>query len=507
MADRRSAEQLRQQIRDQEQRIENLESTITKMLPGRRDILKAGGAAVGAAVLGASTGTATADSPRGDHDGRPGSPEDCSGVFDDGIDAGPGGKRGPHRDRVASPGEVQATIDVLASRSDVGIGPDQSRGLVRLKSGLVYDEGSEIHVRPGIVLDFEGAVLTHSHDHNILFMDNGSHARNVRIAVDGDSFTSDAVVLDTTRSIHGKYSIDATGGPQNKHVTVDGTILGDSTQATGGTGVALRDGADVGITMGCKFDVEIYHVNVGMGFYTGEQAGGSFINFGHVDVSITGCETLINHTGAAPAKSYVTGDLQPTSETEYSIRNQTTNDDVSVTFDGQFWDPHRASEYAVAGPHIRIWAKHRPGLDRWVRSDHFDGSSGQAAVAMYGSRFQLYSGQADNCWEMVNDSNGHLAFVENGQSRIRISEGASGSRVSLSNDDGSFVSLVADGSGLFRVENPDSTVGEVYFGLKASAPHSPSGTGDIYVDDGTNTSSSDPGWRVDDPADSTWKDM
>lgn len=411
----------------------------------------------------------------------------------------------------AAPGEVQEKIDTLVSSSEIGINAGQSRGLIRLYSQETYDEGEEIHVKPGITLDFNGAVLTHSEDHNLLFLDNGTRATNIQIATNGDSFSSDAVVLDTARSTYGKYSIGTASGRQNTHAVADGTILGDSSQAHGGTGLALRDGADEAITMGCRFDMDIYYMDDGLGFYTGDMDNGSFINFGNIDVSITGCHTLINHTGAAPARSHVTGTLQPTTPTEYMIRNQSTDNNISVIFDGQFWDPHGGNTYAVAGPKVSIWAKHSLPADALPGNDFFDGASNQIVVSTNEKSFQLYLGESDTCWTWKNEVNGRLKVIQSTADYDRViaqfGKWGDGGQLMVTNENGNTVSIIGDSSGMPKIGNPDSTIGEVYLGLRSSTPHSANGTKDTYQDDGTNTSDGIPRWRVDDPADSTWKDM
>ncbi|WP_225334244.1 twin-arginine translocation signal domain-containing protein [Halomicrobium urmianum] len=64
--------ELRQRVREQEERIEQLESMVKRMMPNRRDVLKAGGAAAGAGLLGFGAGTASGSDTSSRRAGAPG---------------------------------------------------------------------------------------------------------------------------------------------------------------------------------------------------------------------------------------------------------------------------------------------------------------------------------------------------------------------------------------------------------------------------------------------------
>ena len=51
------------------------------------------------------------------------------------------------------------------------------------------------------------------------------------------------------------------------------------------------------------------------------------------------------------------------------------------------------------------------------------------------------------------------------------------------------------------------TGGARYQGLRSAEPHAPSGSGDVYLDDGTNTADGNPHERLDEPASATWVEL
>jgi polygalacturonase len=78
------------------------------------------------------------------------------GSADEGADGADESLPGEGRVRYAPPGTVQSTIDGVA---------DDGGGVVRLQAGRTYEEGEPIHVRPGVTLECNHAVLEIADDH------------------------------------------------------------------------------------------------------------------------------------------------------------------------------------------------------------------------------------------------------------------------------------------------------------------------------------------------------
>ena len=273
----------------------------------------------------------------GDGDGRDRTGEDRSDAFPDGAG----------RVRYAPPGDVQSTIDAVA---------DAGGGVVGLQAGRTYDEGEPVHVRPGVTLDGNRAVLEVSGDHDALFLDTGSAVVDGRVDVTARGYTSSAVVLDVTRSTHGKYNA---GDGRDTSASFAGHVLGNANDV-GGVGIELVSDGDAfdsvreaGITMGCAFGGTVAH------FDRGVQAAvrnGGWINSVRFDLDLTGNRVGFLHTGTGDG--LLLSDLYGAVQTSWhegsvGVRNET--DQPSLTVYGRIWDadPDRG-QHAVAGPGITV---------------------------------------------------------------------------------------------------------------------------------------------------------
>ena len=56
-------------------------------------------------------------------------------------------------------------------------------------------------------------------------------------------------------------------------------------------------------------------------------------------------------------------------------------------------------------------------------------------------------------------------------------------------------------------QEPRRRWGARYQGLRSAEPHAASGSGDVYLDDGTNTADGNHHERLDEPASGTWVDL
>lgn len=254
----------------------------------------------------------------------------------------------------AEPGEIQAKID---QHYDAG-----NDGVVKLYA-QTYDEGAEIHVKPGVTLDFNGATLTVSGDHNGLFMDNRSAATNVNIHIEAgpDTFSSDAVVLDSSRIIDSdapRYENVYTqagyelGNAKNWGVSIDGQLRGN----IAGTGLALRAYGPGGIFTN-HINLDIYFFDVGIladDGGKGREYKGGWINGVDIWTYLQGNRVQIDHQGDGGFNTMVYGHMQNGWNTDYQIRNQTTNDASSCTFVGQIWDSAGVNKSGLAGPNINV---------------------------------------------------------------------------------------------------------------------------------------------------------
>jgi hypothetical protein len=302
--------------------------------------------------------------------------------------------------RTASPGNIQSVIDDVAALSNIDMGTNTGEGLVKLEPKTVYDEGSEIHVKPGVHLDMNGAVLTNSADHNLIFLDNGGHLHNGWLELQHDAATAGkaGIVLDSARASNGKYSSGIAGGKIASHATADATIIGDTTPQTMDALQLIDDSTAGAITVGCEFDLNIYLARDGIRF-----DANNFINGVAVTGFVTGCVNCVHHVGSAPAESIIKSNIQPNGER--AIWNETTAN--SVTQVGRLWDPGNASTNAIVGPNIDV-VNHggKPNL-----SQNSDGSTGQRNWAIRNGSIYWEDVTDDVDWEWASGFNGALNLI------------------------------------------------------------------------------------------------
>lgn len=322
--------------------------------------------------------------------------------------------------RYADPGQVQSVIDDLASRPEVDYTVGSEQALVKLQPNKRYDEGREIHVKPGVTLDCNGGVLTHSADHNLVFLDNGAHLRELKADVTPSTFSSDAIVLDTSQSRDGSYSTGVVDSPQGSIATATGTVFGDSSADTvGGAALALRAANGGAIGLGCHFGLTALLMDRGLLLDTGETDSATFINVARIDATLHNCRILIDHTGVNGARSVIRGELQPGHYTEHSIRNR--SDEGSVRFDGHFWDPQQAT-MALVGPNLHVMTRTGSSLDAWVGAGYSDGSPGQVVEGKSPvGRHQWYYPATDTTWGLDADAGtGFFQIYQNGSELFRF---------------------------------------------------------------------------------------
>jgi hypothetical protein len=315
--------------------------------------------------------------------------------------------------RYVGPSEsIQTAIDDLASQSNIGLGRDNDTGHVYLKSAAEYNEGSEIHVKPGITLDFNEAVLTHSADHNLVFLDRGSHLRNAQIEVDNSVLTSDVIVLDTSRA--DKYAIDSTAPSPGSEATATGSIIGfNDPTGQGNAALALRDDGELGITVGCSFDLEIFRCSNGIlaDVPDSDSDGTSgYINGVELDGTIHNCQQNIRHEGHSNGlfRSIYRGQLHPGFYTDYVVQNAagdgtSSGSPQSIAVWGHMWDPGDANQNAIAGPNIHVLSRMRADLGA-----QSDGAAGQNHVNIEEGLLTLEDVSNDDYWRFASTANGFL---------------------------------------------------------------------------------------------------
>jgi|GEM_PF-4366658 len=383
-------------------------------------------------------------------------PDDQSGGGDDGDDAaenGGDGRNGAGRVRYAPPGDVQATIDAVA---------DAGGGVVRLQAGRTYDEGATVRVRPGVTLDCNRAVIEISGDRDGLFLDTGAAVVDGRVDVTASGYASSAVVLDTTRSTHGKYNA---GGERDTSASFEGHVLGDADDPRGAGLELVSDGAafesvhDAGITMGCRFSGTVAHFEHGV---RADVRNGGWINSVRFDLDLSGNRVGFLHTGTGDG--YLLSDLYGAIQTSWhqgaaGVRNET--DQPSVTVYGRIWDadPDR-DQHAVEGPGIAVVSD--------LAATHAEtaaDAAGSTGLDLWGDGVQF-----------VDYGSGSKLVVRPSEAGV-VLETAGGTRLLLGAD------------GQVRPQP-----GRGYFQMLGEDLSERSGTNwwELAVDDGTNTDSGDP---------------
>ena len=265
----------------------------------------------------------------------------------------------------AKPGQIQSTIDAAVAESNVGSNWPQDNIVVNLLPRTTYNPATEVHVKPGVFLKFNGAKIIPSTDHNVLFLDNGSCVRDAYISVANlTTFTSDVIVLDTARSASGKYG-DTTAAQINGYAR--------GAQSTG-NGVALRDTAGVGITLRTRVNVDTLGFgNAGILAHTPGAAVSPSLSDGWINsVELGGIQTgsaaLIRHTGDGNFVTQFRGALQTTANTTHAIWHEGTGESVRVM--GKLWDPHRSPSSPLRGPNITLFNPEVEAIENNMQAAH-----------------------------------------------------------------------------------------------------------------------------------------
>lgn len=278
-------------------------------------------------------------------------------------------------------GSIQAAIDEVADGGD-------GHSVVRLFPKTYYNEGSEIHLRSDVILDFNGAFLVLDANHNGIFVDNGSQIRNatIKITTDGN-YTSSAIILDTSRSEFGHYTVTK----WRSGVHVDATIEG---KRKNGRGLELNDVAGEGIAIGVRLNLNIVacdtaiYANTGDGHITALQAR----------LAIMNPRIGLDIEGNGEFNATLPGEMQPLNGTEIGIRNRTGQ--LGPTWRGQLWDSFRFTKNALVGEHITVIGQ----TCRTIRGNT-DGSPNQMGISFRGGRMNMFDYKNDSRWMTDNDAN------------------------------------------------------------------------------------------------------
>ncbi|EMA47334.1 hypothetical protein C449_01975 [Halococcus saccharolyticus DSM 5350] len=278
-------------------------------------------------------------------------------------------------------GSIQAAIDEAAGAND-------GHAVVRLFPGTGYNEGSEIHLRPQVTLDFNGGFLKLGSDHNGIFVDNGAqiHDATIKITTNG-SYTSSAVVLDTSRAEHGTYGVTR----YRSGVHVEATIEGERKS---GRGLELNDAASNGIQIGNRFDLSIVACDTAVYAHTGDNNG--YINGIEAYFAIVNPRIGLDIKGTGEFNCELNGAMQPLNETEIGIRNATGR--LGPTWYGQLWDSWRFTKNALVGEQITVIGSTCRSL-----KGNTDGSHQQMGMSFRGSRINMYDYESDTRWILDNN--------------------------------------------------------------------------------------------------------
>lgn len=302
----------------------------------------------------------------------------------------------------AQPGEVQAKIDRVATSSDGGPKPN---AVVKLLPQQTYNEGEEIWVKPCVTLDFNGALLEVSNDHNGLFIDNESKATNVNIVVTHDGYASDVIVLDAKRTFdpeapdweraYGPDGMDTPGpggiaqGGENNGVEIDGVVRGNTAD---GTGLALRPYAGQGIFTN-NINLDIYHCGTGILADTSE----GWINGVDIWSYLHNNRVQIDHVGDRQFNTMIYGHTQNGWYTDYHIRNRNTAGKGSCMFIGQIWDSAGVNESALAGPDINVITDGHMG--REVTNNSPEAGPGTLATSWENGKQNVGVAETGDVWQ------------------------------------------------------------------------------------------------------------
>ena len=313
---------------------------------------------------------------------------------------------------IARPGEIQSRIDEAAA------GPGNGR--VVLQPGVEYDPGSEIHVKEGVTIDFNGGRIVQTSDHNTVFVDHSARIHNGLIdrSALGTSAASTAVLLNAGRAgdDYRNAADDYTG------VSVECNVLGAGSDSEG-IGLQLVGRGDLGIDLGNEFDMQIRNCGKGLDVYTERYLNGPVFRLG-----LTGNRIDIDHRGTAIFDSTVYGWIQPEPGSQVGIRNRTSN--RSVMFAGEFWDPTRYEQYSLQGPNITVLSS-AANAQSFVETT--TGGDNTAVQSWDGERRDVYNAGSDSTFESRFDGE-IMQYRVSGERIVDIGEDFVRIRGQLRND-------------------------------------------------------------------------
>ena len=343
----------------------------------RREALGLLGGLGAGGLFGAASQSASAAAPAQSASGQ------WEDVNDDGLLELPNhdGIDGVNDVKVVEPGgSIQAAIDEVANGGD-------GHSMVRLFPRTYYNEGSERHLRSDVILDFNGAFLVIDSNHNGIFVDNGSQVRNATIKVTTDgSYTSSVIVLDTSRSEYGLYTVTR----WRSGVYVDATIEG---KRKGGRGIELNDAAGEGIAIGVRLNLRIVACDTAIYANTGN----GYINALQAQLAIMNPRIGLDIEGRGEFNSTLYGEMQPLGSSEIGIRNRTGR--LGPTWRGQLWDSYRFTKNALVGEHITVIGQ----TCRTIKGNT-DGSPRQMGISFKGGRMNMFDYKNDSRWIIDNDA-------------------------------------------------------------------------------------------------------
>lgn len=316
------------------------------------------------------------------------------------------------REYIAAPGEIQTAIDAAATEADANNITSQPTALVRLEPGEVYDPSSMITIKEGVVLDCSGAYFEITSDIDVFYLEGLSQLLNINGHVN-TSYTSNFIRVDTGAGYwDGKYACDT----NYSQVIVTGNINGHT---NGGTGLYLNDAGSYGITVGCRFNLNISKFKNGL---LVDGGTGSWVNGITANLTLALNRYDFHQVGNVGFQSEVYGIIQNggtyNGNNCINIYNETTN--VSINFFGRLWDPKRGNT-VIDGEKITVMG---PGLNEV--DDYCNTTSSIAINTMYYPGFELINldnGQklsfqpdtAQAAWELFDGDGNQHGKIKDGQ--------------------------------------------------------------------------------------------
>ncbi len=261
----RDIDELEETVSAQQKQINQLQKTVKKMMPGRRDVLKAGAGAIAGGGLALSAASGSADG-LDDGDTQWGSDSNRDDYVVDHVDANSIGTERIDTERRPKPGDVQAAIDDAAAAGG---------GYVSLRPEESYTYQSPIRVKEGVTLDYRGAIAKPSGDHDMLQIEPGARVlRPIHDTREVGGYSSASL------HFHSSYNSDAS---ETYGIHRDTGVIGGytrqswSTDSGEGTGILMEaDGNDsqAGISFVGVFshDIEGGLIGVDIISYNGDAA-------------------------------------------------------------------------------------------------------------------------------------------------------------------------------------------------------------------------------------------